>query len=214
MYGPKCNSRQGFGDSRLHRRRKAESLCVRSPNVHIAQAKKFGIRQLRSFGACFFLFTTIAMVEEARAQAAQPTATPTLRDTWLADLPGGKFRVKLSFITSVSIHEYLVDSTARVIEVNVGTMGSEYVRFYAIEPNIPDAPGGIGQSTVNFIKEKTEEVADRLDADAWRKVVKNYPTTTHAHTVEFRLASKGQVVQLFDHVEHAWLYQQPGTFKP
>ena len=40
--------------------------------------------------------------------------------------------------------------------------------------------------------------------DAWQKVIKSYPTTTHAHTVEYRLSSKDQVNALFTSVETAF----------
>jgi len=150
------------------------------------------------------------------AQDATPTPPPTTKiETWLADLPGGKYRVALGAISAVSIHEYLVDGSTRVSEVNIDTRGNALVRFYCIEPNIPQAPNGIGQSTLNFVQDKAEEVLDRTGTDdIWKKVVKNYPTTTHAHTVEYRISSKETLKKLFDSAEHAWLYQQPGTFKP
>ncbi len=148
------------------------------------------------------------------AQNAAPTP-PYKVEAWIATLPGGEYAVNVAFISAVSIHEYTVDNSARVTEVNINTPGSGLARFYYIEPNIPKAPNGIGQSTLNFVQEKAEEALARTETDdIWKKVVKNYPTTTHAHTVEYRLSSKEDIEKLFDSAKHAWLYQRPGRFKP
>ena len=66
---------------------------------------------------------------------------------------------------------------------------------------------GVGQSAIDLLKEKTEEVAARVaGADApWEKVTKTYPTTTHAHTVEYRLSSREDLQKLYDHVEKCWI---------
>jgi hypothetical protein len=158
----------------------------------------------------------ISQIGSARAQEPSPTPASTKRGVWQAELPGGKYIVRLSAITAISMHEYVVDNAARVTEVNIGTAGAEYVRFYYIEPNIPaKAPDGIGQSTLNLLQEKAEDASNRVGADdAWKKVVKNYPTTTHAHTIEYRLSSKDALSKLFDSVQHAWLDDHGGTFKP
>jgi len=131
-------------------------------------------------------------------------------------MPGGTYIVRLASITSISSQEYVVDAAARVTEVNIGTTGTELVRFYYIEPNIPKAPDGIGQGSMDAVKDKAEALADRVapDNDVWRKVIKNYPMTTHARTIEYRLASKESLQKLFDSVKQAWLRDSGGVFKP
>ena len=42
----------------------------------------------------------------------------------------------------------------------------------------------------------------------WEKVIKNYPATTHAHTVEFRLSSKANLQQIEQSLEQAWTYNK------
>jgi len=152
--------------------------------------------------------------------AQNPSESPTPADSapdrgvWRAELPGGTFVAALSAITTVSTHEYVVDGAARVTEVSVGLIGSVQARFYFIEPNTPEAPGGIGQSTINFVQEKMTEAADRTGTDVWKKVVKKYPEATHAHTVEYRLDSKQTLAKLFKSVESAWMRGRGATFKP
>jgi hypothetical protein len=50
--------------------------------------------------------------------------------------------------------------------------------------------------------------------DVRTKVVKSYPTTTHAHTVEYRLVDRESLNKLFDSIEEAWLNGRAGSFKP
>ncbi len=128
--------------------------------------------------------------------APQPTAIPT-RNLWTCTLPGGTYQVLVSAILSVSTHEYVVDGAARVTEVNVDTSGSLTVRFYFIEPAVASGPGGLGAATLGKVQSMITDAADRSGTDAWKKVVKSYPTTTHARTVEYRVSSKDSLTQIF-----------------
>ena len=38
----------------------------------------------------------------------------------------------------------------------------------------------------------------------WNRVVKSYPTTTHAHTVEYRVESEDQLKQIFASAQRAF----------
>jgi len=146
-------------------------------------------------------------------QTPTPTPdTPPDRGVWRAELPGGTFVVALTAITSVSSHEYVVDNTTRVTEVTVAMIGSVIGRFYYLEPNTPQAPGGIGQSTINFMQEKLVEGAERTGSDAWKKVIKSYPTSTHAHTVEYRIESKETLRKIYKSLENAWLITHRGHY--
>jgi len=123
---------------------------------------------------------------------------------WRCELPGGVYMVNLASVASVSTHEYVVDGMARVTEFTIGTNGAVVARFYYIEPMVPKSPIGLGQSVIDKVQEKATEAAERTDVEqVWQKVVKNYPTTTHAHTVEYRLDSLAQVTKLEKSIEDA-----------
>lgn len=159
--------------------------------------------------------TLVQAFAAAHAQQATPTPEPSRRPTWRADMPAGSYIVLLSAITSISRHEYVVDGAARVSEVNISALGSDSVRFYFIEPNTPQMPGGIGQSGVEMLKEKAQEAVSRAGGDdVWQKVVKNYPATTHAHTVEYRLVARESLNKLFESLENSWKSGRSATFKP
>ena len=108
----------------------------------------------------------------------------------------------------------MIDNAARVTEVNVDTSGSLVVRFYYLEPNTGvTPPPGLGAATYDKAQSLLTEAQNRTGtADAWQKVVKSYPTTTHAHTIEYRLASKDQLTALFTSVETAFRTGRPSVY--
>ena len=137
------------------------------------------------------------------------SGTPVARAAfWRCELPGGTYTVSLTSVASVSSHEYVVDGAARVTEVTVGTTGAVVARFYYLEPNVPKSPIGLGQSLIDKVQERAQDVAGRAEAagidPVWKKVVKNYPTTTHAHTVEYRVDSADKLETIRKSLEKAW----------
>jgi len=124
---------------------------------------------------------------------------------WRCELPGGVFMVSLPTISLVSTHEYIVDGAARVTELTVATNTAVVARFYYIEPMSPQSPVGAGQSILEKAQQVTKEAAARTGVEnVWQKVIKNYPTTTHAHTVEYRLENIDQLQRIQKSLEAAW----------
>jgi len=138
-----------------------------------------------------------------RAQTPAATPPPTNILMWRCNLPGGSYSVALRSIVSVSSHEYMVDGAVRVTEVNIDTTGNALARFYYIEPNIPASPIGLGTATIEKAQQLLQEGAERSGQDVWKKVVKNYPTTTHSHTIEYRVTDKDSLNKLFESAESA-----------
>ena len=124
------------------------------------------------------------------------TVTPT-RPLWKCTVPGGSYQVLVSAILSVSTHEYVVDGAARVTEVNLDTSGQFALRFYYIEPAVTAGPGGLGAATLGKVQSILTDAAERSGSDSWKKVVKSYPVTTHARTVEYRVGSKDSLTKIF-----------------
>ncbi len=151
---------------------------------------------------------------DARAQDASPaptgTAGPGPNGFWRCELPGGVYLVALRNIQSLSSHEYIVDGAARVTEVTVATASSVEARFYYLEP--------LGANATATLQAMQQRVTDLAAAHSpvervWEKVIKNYPATTHAHTVEFRLASKANLEQIEQSLEQAWTTNKGASLK-
>ena len=150
------------------------------------------------------------------AQTPSATPTPTLSGKiplWICVTPAGQYEVALRSMVSVSSCEYIVDAVARVNEVNIDTTGNMAVRFYYIEPMTPNSPIGLGQSTINKAQELLTEAADRTGQDeVWKKVMKNYPTTTHSHTIEYRVDSQDDLNKIFASAEQAFRTATPTSY--
>jgi hypothetical protein len=124
---------------------------------------------------------------------------------WQAELPGGNMVMARGAVSSIARTRYLVDGAMRVHEVSVGTLGSVEIRFYFMEPVTPQAPLGVGQSGLNDLRGRLSEAPARTGmSEVESEVLKTYPVTTHAHTVEYRMASIEQLDRLYQHLER-WL---------
>ena len=163
---------------------------------------------------------SIAALADLRAQNATPTPAPTgtvaagLAGFWRCETPGGVYLVALRNIQSVSSSEYIVDGAARVTEVTVATSSSVEARFYYLEPIGPNAAMPFGGSATAQLQTLQQRVQDTAATHGpiepvWEKVVKNYPTTTHAHTVEYRLGTKANLQQIEQSLEQAWTTGKP-----
>jgi hypothetical protein len=169
--------------------------------------------RLYQLGLILFLSLTSGLF--AQGTGSQPTSTSTNSESsydspyWRCELPGGTYLVRLDTITAISKHEYIVDGAARVTEVNIDTRGSLQARFYFIEAVKINSPIGLGQSLLDKAQQEVPgQLKDRLEQSGqepvWKKVVKNYPLTTHAHTVEFRLETIDQLTTLFNSIDKTW----------
>jgi hypothetical protein len=143
----------------------------------------------------------------------QPGGNQSAMPLFRAQLPGGIYEVAVRNIVSVSTHEYLVDGAVRVVEMNIDTLGSIMARFYFLEPNTPNTPGGIGAAAVDKAQQLFTQAAEKTGQDAWKKVIKNYPTTTHARTVEYRLQSREELNKVFEVAEDAFRLQRARSVK-
>ena len=132
---------------------------------------------------------------------------------WDCIVPGGNYTIALGKISSVSIHEFNV-AGGRVTEVNVDTEGSVCARFYFMEPLKIGGALSAAEVAKERITELAETAADRTGTDkVWKKVQKDYPLATHAHTVEYRLQFKEDVQAIHGSVKSAWLSGRGRTIR-
>ena len=159
------------------------------------------------------LTAPLLRAQETPATPAPNTPQPTHILMWRCNLPGGSYSVALRSIVSVSTHEYVVDGGVRVTEVNIDTTGNALARFYYLEQNTPAAPLGIGAATIEKTQQLLQEGAERTGQDAWKKVVKSYPTSTHAHTIDYRVTDRATLTKLFESTESALRLNKTTTYE-
>jgi len=146
--------------------------------------------------------------------SATATSTPIPTRFWKASLPGGDYMVALSSISSIARHTYIVDGAARVFEVTIADRSSAIARFYFIEAVTDTSPLNVGQVVLDRVKGSAQEATRRAGAsDVWSQVVKNYPHTTHAKTMEFRFTVKANIESLYNSVSRAWEKGKGEQFK-
>jgi hypothetical protein len=123
---------------------------------------------------------------------------------WQATLAGGHYMVSLDRISSVSRHQYVLDGAVIVDEVTVDTIGQALARFYYITPITDAAPGSTASDVVDRARELVERAADRAGTDVQNMVVKKYPVTSHAKTIEYRILSEAELTALYKSVQNSW----------
>jgi len=108
---------------------------------------------------------------------------------WVARMMSGNYIVRVDRIASIGKHEYIANGATRVIEVTVTTNSSAIARFYYL-----DVATG---STISAAKEAGRHAGNE---GILFEVTKDYPNTTHAHTIEFRLRSEDAVNSLYSNL--------------
>jgi hypothetical protein len=166
------------------------------------------------------LLAALPFASIARAQVPEtPPATPAVSEKpapnnfWDCTLPGGNYTVALSKISVVSLHEFSLPG-GRVTELNIVTEGDALARFYFMEAALPGAGTAAADLAKTRLTEAANTVADRTGTDkVWQKVQKDYPLATHAHTIEFRLQNKADLIALHASAKTAWMTGQGRTVK-
>lgn len=146
------------------------------------------------------------------AQAQEPEAAPADKTGesvgpnrfWQATLGGGHYMVALDRITAVSRHKYVLDGALIIDEVTVDTVGEALARFYFITPITDAAPGNSVAGLAERGRELVDKAAKRIGTDVQNMVVKKYPDTSHAKTIEYRILSEDELTALYASVRSSW----------
>ena len=88
--------------------------------------------------------------------------------------------------------------------LNVQTSGSGLVRFYTFEVPGESSEANIAKNLIDRGKSIVEQGGRRAGVDTNTTVEKEYPVTTHAHTIEYRLFDKGDLDQLYSSLKRSW----------
>lgn len=132
---------------------------------------------------------------------------------WQATVGGGHYMVALAKIVSVSRHKYLLDAAMVVDEVTVDTGGQALARFYFISPPTDNAPVGAVKGVTNRAKELAEYATDRLAPGMKDMVMKKYPETTHAKSLEYRMLKESDLSALYLSLQYSFAKDVPGHYK-
>ncbi|RYD30583.1 MAG: hypothetical protein EOP87_16395 [Verrucomicrobiaceae bacterium] len=175
------------------------------------------------------LFAVLAAVVSAEAQVTPPfqpkddpestkPAAPagelsSIKGFWQARLAGGEYAVATERITSVSRHSYVLDGTLLVDEVTIDTTGQALARFYFLSPmGANNSVGGTAGAAMERGRGMLDAAGQRTGVEADNVVIKKYPDTTHARTIEYRLATQAELTNLFNSAKEAWQSGRGGQY--
>lgn len=132
---------------------------------------------------------------------------------WQANLAGGSFMVALDKIVSVSRHKYVLDGALIIDEVTVDTVGQALARFYFITPITDATTANTLSGLATRGREMLDQVAERAGTEVHNMVVKKYPDTSHAKSLEYRILSEKELGALHGSVRNAWESGRGRVFK-
>ena len=120
--------------------------------------------------------------------------------------------VRLGSITSISHHDYFIQGGV-VTEVVIETTGDATVRFYYMEAGGENSPSNTVANLTDRAKQLIEKGAARSGTeDQLYGVQKQYPLTTHARMIEYRLRHKEDLLQMYSSVRRSWITGKGSKF--
>ena len=166
---------------------------------------------------CFFACSPLAYAQDTSEDTETDADTEQTDEAgekgfWEANLQGGNYTVALSRISSVSRHKYILSGNLVVDEVTIDTVGVALARFYYIKPVTDELEGNAVTKAANRSRELLDKAANRVTGGVEDMVVKTYPDTTHAKTIEYRLLSEAQLAGLYASAKKAWLDNEGRVF--
>lgn len=133
---------------------------------------------------------------------------------------------KEAAIHSISKQEYIT-SGFRVVEINIVTAGNGLLRIYhsralrlgELQAAMDDATAAAGAPSaiqMSPVPPGVQQMADRASgvAEAMTRdtVMKEYPLATHARTIEYRVQTRSELLDLFDELQKHWL-KEPAYYE-
>ena len=128
----------------------------------------------------------------------------THRRFWQASVPGGHYMVAIDRIASISMHEYVLDAQLIVNEIVVDTNGRGLARFYHVTPMAADSASGTARRVVEKGQELLDRAGQRAGSDILDMAQKNYPTTSHAGMIEYRILDLRDLRAIYKSLRNAW----------
>lgn len=150
----------------------------------------------------------LLLCQWAHAQSPPPSADPDGGDAankrtsnesgpqrfWQFSSASGHYMVAIDRISAIGRHEYLLNGGVKATEVTIDTQGQALARFYYLEPITPNNSASVATDRA---KDLIDRVNQHVSDNPMLMVQKTYPETTHARTIEFRLASISDLEALY-----------------
>ncbi len=126
------------------------------------------------------------------------------RRFWQASVPGGHYMVAIDRIASISMHQYVLDAQLLVTEMVIDTNGRGLARFYYVTSVAEESGSASAARIVGKGRELLDRAGQRAGSNALDLAQKNYPTTSHAGMIEYRMLDLRDLNALYKSLQNAW----------
>jgi hypothetical protein len=160
-------------------------------------------------------FTAVLFLASFGIHAQEtPQNKPTF-PLWTAPLPNaqGSYAVSLNSICSVALEKYDLkfdDKVFPITECSIETVGGKTARFYFVDEDKREKKDGPVEQAKDAIASVVPGMEENSEKDQKKlRVVKIYPESALAGTVEYRLSSEKKVTDLYQNLRDAWVASAP-----
>lgn len=136
---------------------------------------------------------------------AEQTSGRTVGTYWIgtfASSPQGNICVRLSEITSITIHNYMLNGKIPIGELTIDTTGNNSIRIYCVL-SAEDMSKEV-LSMVSALKAETS------DLGSVPQVAKQFPEGTHAHSIEYSVTSETQLKAIYASIVKSMMSNKNG----
>lgn len=129
-----------------------------------------------------------------------------LKRFWLCKIKGGELMIAVDRIAAISKTQYVLDGGLLVDEVVIETTGGQALnRIYSVRPVTDAMASNTASKIIDRVRDVANERGNRLGTNLHEMVEKNYPTTSHARTVEFRVVDPQDLDILYSSLKDTWI---------
>jgi hypothetical protein len=153
----------------------------------------------------------LPIVSLAQQSSSQAIPLPI----WKAPVPDkqGAYVVSINSICSVALERYDLEykgKTYPIVECSIETVGGKTARFYYIDDR-EDSKKDENDSLLKPLKESIKGVLPEDEEKKREKlrVVKTYPESVLAASVEYRLGTEREILDLYQGLRDAWVATAP-----
>jgi hypothetical protein len=125
---------------------------------------------------------------------------------WLCKIKGSELMIAVDRIAAISKTQYVLDGGVLVDEVVIETNGGQALnRIYSLRPVTDAMASNPASKIIDRVRDVATERGSRLGTNLHEMVEKNYPTTSHARTVEFRVVAPEDLDVLYASLKDTWI---------
>ncbi len=138
--------------------------------------------------------------EEASKETDSKNANAKYGVYWMATFsgsPSGSVCVRLQEITSVSIHNYMLNGKIPIAELTIDTTGNNSIRIYSILSGEDMSKEVL--SMVSQLKREAQSIGSAP------QVAKQFPEGTHSHSIEYSVSDANQLKAIYNSITKAMM---------